>query len=102
MESKDFNINDDGDLIIENGDFQIALSEEIHVEHILRSAKGDWKQYPLLGVHLDEKAKMPTSQTRIVELKKEIKIQLEYDNYSVKKVDLTNFENVIIACERAN
>jgi hypothetical protein len=88
------------DLIIAIGDFAIGNSDEIHVEQILKSAKTEFKNFPLLGVHLNKKTLMPTSETQLVSLKKNIKIQLEYDNYRVNKIDVSNLNQTIINCER--
>lgn len=99
---KDIALNENNDIIIKNGDFLIDYSDEVHVEQILKSAKGSWKQYPLLGVHLIKKTNMPTSEITIVALKKEMKIQLEYDNYRVNKISLSNLNNAIIDCDRIN
>lgn len=97
---KDIALNTDNEIIIKDGDFFIDYSDEVHVEQILKSAKGSWKQYPLLGVHLIKKTNMPTSETKLVALKKEMKIQLEYDNYRVNKINVSNLNNAIIDCDR--
>lgn len=97
---KDIALNEVNDIIIKNGDFLVDYSDEVHVEQILKAAKGSWKQYPLLGVHLIKKINMPTSEIKLVALKKEMKIQLEYDNYRVNKISLSNLNNAIIDCDR--
>jgi len=97
---KDIALNENNDIIIKGGDFLIDYSDEVHVEQILKSAKGSWKQYPLLGVHLIKKTNMPTSETKLVALKKEMKIQLEYDNYRVNKIIVSDLNNTILDCER--
>lgn len=100
IQALDIALDNNNDLQIANGDFVIDYSDEVHVENILKSSKGEWKQYPLLGVALYKKIFMPTSELQLVSLKKNIKIQLEYDNYRVKKIDVTNLNQTIIDCER--
>ena len=97
---KDIALDSNNDIIIKDGDFVIDFSDEVHVENILKAAKSSWKQYPLLGVHLIKKINMPTSETKLVGLKKEMKIQLEYDNYKVNKISISDLNNTIIDCER--
>ena len=47
---KDFLLDDDGDLAIANGDFKVGKSDQQHVEDIIESYSGWWKEFPLLGV----------------------------------------------------
>lgn len=98
--AKDISLDNNNDILIKEGDFVIDYSDEVHVENILKAAKSSWKQYPLLGVHLIMKTQMPTSEIRLVALKKEIKIQLEYDGYQVNKISVADLNNTIIDCER--
>jgi hypothetical protein len=51
--AKDFLQNDDNDLLIENNDFVIGNSDEDHIVDIINSAQGDWKEYVLCGVNID-------------------------------------------------
>lgn len=50
--NKDILLNDDDDLLIANGDFVIAESEMQEVGIILRLAKGELKNDPILGANL--------------------------------------------------
>jgi hypothetical protein len=46
----DILINNEGDLIFENGDFAVGNSEIQNQLLLLYSSKGDWKEHPDCGV----------------------------------------------------
>lgn len=69
-------------------DFDIALSDMQHVEDIVNSNKGAWKEFPLLGVG----SKNYLAGSNFKELEKNIRLQLEYDGYRVFDV-ATTFKN---------
>lgn len=92
---EDIALDEDGDLLM-TSDFVIEASDEMHIEHILKSFKSEWKESVLVGVGLNASIKMPTTETKVLDLKKEIKLQLEYDDYRVNGIDLTNLENIVL------
>lgn len=50
----DFQLDEDGDLNIAHGDFTVGPSDVQHVEDIIQSFAGMWKQNPLLGVGIKQ------------------------------------------------
>ena len=44
------------DLDIQNGELVIGPSDQQHIEMILQSAPGHWREHPLLGADLEEEA----------------------------------------------
>ena len=79
-------IQDNGDLLIQNGDFVIGLSDEQHVSDIIYSAPNWWKEYPQLGVNIQ----LYLSGSGIGdELNRDLKLQLISDGYSVSKANIT-------------
>lgn len=97
MKAKDIRLDNDGDLLIKNGDFALNDSDQVHIEHILISNKGFWFEHPLLGVGIiDEQNGTKTSQ----ELKQDIRRQLVLDNYAVKQVDITKDNEISINAVR--
>lgn len=78
---KDFLYDDDGDLLIENGDFAIGLSDDQNVQDILSANKGDYRQYPTVGVELIKFLKKQDND--FAKLKREITVNLESDGYRV-------------------
>lgn len=80
---KDFNLDDDFDLIIKNGDFKVDYSDQDHIMVILKSYIGSFKEYPLLGVGIDQYMASPFSSETIYTY---IKQQLESDGYDITKI----------------
>ncbi len=90
---KDIKLNDDGDLFIENGDFLAVESDQTHIEHILISNKGYWFEHPLLGVGIINEQNGSRSRQ---ELKQNIRRQLVYDNFAVKKIAISQNNEIDI------
>lgn len=77
-------ILEEKDLKVSNGDFVIEQSDPQHIELIIDSWFGGWKQFPLCGVGIDNFIK---SAGQSLALKRAISVQLEADGYS--GVDVT-------------
>lgn len=82
---KDIAIDDFGDLIFKDGDFDIRASDEQHVVLIVNTAIGSWKEYPLVGVGIQSYLGS-SGQTQV--LKRNITVQLEADGYTDVAVKL--------------
>ncbi len=80
---KDFLFNDD--LEIKNGDFAIGESDNQHVQHILLSSKGEYKERPELGVGLERMLNTEEPMEFLIEAKK----NLEYDGLKVNNISFT-------------
>lgn len=78
--AKDFLSNIDGDLSILNGDLEIGFSDEQHQEDILVAFKGDYKQYPLIGVGIENYLNSPVSVYTRQKFEKETTLQFASDN----------------------
>tara|TARA_R110000796_G_scaffold74629_8_gene167820 strand:- start:696 stop:995 length:300 start_codon:yes stop_codon:yes gene_type:complete len=87
MNVKDFKLDQDGDLEISGGDFYLNESDQVHIEHILKSNKGYWLEEPLLGVGII--SELNGNKTK-QELKQNIRRQLVFDNYNVKEVNISD------------
>jgi len=97
MEARDVRLDENEDLKIDSGDLEITDSDNVHIEHILKSHKGHWFEFPLLGVGiLDE---LNSSNNR-QELRQNIRRQLVFDNYTVKEVTIRGDMNINIDAER--
>lgn len=88
--ANDILIEDTGDLNILNGDFNVEYSDEQHVEHILLSSKGHYKQYPLIGVGIENYIKAPLNLITKQTLEREISLQLKYDKAKNIEVSYLN------------
>lgn len=94
---KDIRLDDSNDVIIDNGDFELTFSDQIHIEHIIRSNKGYWLETPLLGVGIIDELNSSNSRQR---LKQDIRRQLVLDNFNVKEVSITGSMEIDIDAER--
>lgn len=97
MDARDFKLDENKDLQIVRGDFALEDSDQTHIEHILISNKGYWFEHPLLGVGIIDEIK--GSRTR-QELKQNIRRQLVFDNFSVKKISISDFNEIDINAVR--
>lgn len=97
VKAQDIRLDDDGDVAIVRGDFGVVESDQLHIEHILKSNKGYWFEHPLLGVGIiDEQNGSRTRQ----ELKQNIRRQLVFDNFAVKKIDISQANEIDISAVR--
>ena len=83
MAVKDIILDDDFDLIIENGDFKVSESDMQHIQLICITDLGHWKNAPLLGVGIE---KYISSSGQTDALKRSINIQLSADGYRVNEI----------------
>lgn len=90
---KDFLTDDDNILLINNGDFLIGESEDQHIEAILRSEKGHWKETPFLGVGI---SKAINSSNQIADIERDILLQLELDEWRSVEVDFSDLTDVVV------
>lgn len=86
--------DDDGDLLIQNGDFVSGESDQQHVLDILDLQPGELKEFPVLGFGaINYMKKIITAD----EFKRDLKLQLNYDGYDNSKIDTSNgIENLNI------
>lgn len=81
----------DNDLSIINGDFSVQESDSQHIELIINTYLGSWKQYPLCGVGITN---FVNSSGQQLALKRAISVQLEADG--MKNVNITNNSSNIL------
>ena len=95
--SKDFVIKND-DLFIDpaTGDFLIGESDPQHVQDIINSWAGWWKEFPTLGVGIKRYLGKPGG---VQVVKRAIKIHLKSDGYRVDNIVVQGKE-VFITGER--
>lgn len=81
--SNDFII--EPDLLIEDGDLKVGVSDDRNVEYILYAGKGQIRKAPILGVEIISFVNSPTTDGR--EIRKAIRQELERDGYRLKELD---------------
>ncbi len=84
--AQDLLLDENGDLLIQNGDFVIGDSSYQDVKMIIQSAPGEWKQYPTVGVMADNYVKSPDPEK--AGLLNEIQRQLRANGVPLKSVFL--------------
>jgi hypothetical protein len=97
MVSRDFKL-ENNDLAIDatTGDFLLADSDPQHVQDIINSYAGWWKEFPTLGVGVK---RFLGASGGVQVVKRAIKIQLNSDGYRADKVVISN-NQVYITGER--
>lgn len=78
----DILLDTDGDIAIVNGDIDFGFSDNQHQEHILIANKGEFKQFPELGVGITAMIADDDYTEMLIEIKK----NLEYDGMKIKNV----------------
>lgn len=97
MDVKDIRLDENEDVKITRGDFDLFESDQMHIEHILRSNKGYWFEFPLLGVGIISEQNGSKSRQQ---LKQDIRRQLVYDNYSIRELNISRENEININAVR--
>lgn len=88
----DILLDSNGDLSFKNGDLEIGYSDNQHQEHILIVNKGEFREFPELGVGiiqmLDDDDYLPV----LIEAKK----NLEYDGMKINNIKFEENGNLNI------
>ncbi len=94
MVAQDFLLDVNYDLLVTNGDFVIGASDNQHIQDIIQSFVGWWKQFPLVGVGIQS---FINSNGQDQALARSIQIQLQSDGFTVQSPQVTiNPDQVII------
>lgn len=78
MAAQDF-LQEDGDLKFTGGDLLVGDSDSDHVEDIIGSAPGEWKEFPLVGVAINQYL---GSTGQEAEISRQVRLQLQGDGYA--------------------
>ena len=96
----DIILDDEMDLLIENGDFVIADGEEQHQQIVIIASQGSFRASPLTGVNIAKYIKTGFTQAQIDQLTQKIRIHLQYDGYARSVVKINSFNDIQINAER--
>lgn len=83
--ANDILFDENGDLKIADGDFVIGGSKNQEIENLLVSAKGAFKEFPLVGGDIGRMIKARSGQTAAL---KEIKYQLKNDGFDASNITI--------------
>jgi hypothetical protein len=100
MKVTDVILDSNNDLLIKDGDFVFDESDLDHIQDIITSEPGEWKQWPEVGVGLKNYLNADSSITETGSLRRKILMQLEADGYRVDKLTISDFEDIQIDAER--
>lgn len=89
----DLLLDSNSDILIANGDFVIGESTKQHQLSLLVGNKGEYKQYPKVGVGINGYLLDENEQDML----REIRSQFESDGMTVKKTVLKDSELIIDA-----
>ena len=89
--AKDILLDENNDLIFQNGDFAIGESEKQEIKMILQAVKNDYKQTPELGVNLIEYL---NNTQDVRHLRQTIKLNLRMDGKDNKRFKIDKGEIV--------
>lgn len=89
---RDLVLDENGDLSIINGDFVTGYSDNQHQEHILVATKGEYKEFPELGVGIEQILNDDDWMSVLIEAKK----NLEYDGMKIKNIKFEDNGNLNI------
>lgn len=92
MNTQDFLMDAAGNLRIENGDFVIGDATDQNIREILSSHKGEYKEYPAIGVGIEDMLNEDDYNEMLVEAKK----NLEYDGMTVEELRFLEDGNLIV------
>lgn len=100
MPTQDILLAEDKDLVVAKGDFTVGESEEQHIELILLSTKGSWRQSPLTGCDLLRFVAAPFTLKTVDSMRQRMKIQLQFDGYASSAISINSFSDIHITAER--
>jgi len=87
----------ENELLIVDGDLFVGESDQQHIQHIMIADKGQFRQWPLIGVGIRRQLNGSINST---DLKQEIRTQLKSDNFTVKRIDVTSDFEITIDAKR--
>jgi hypothetical protein len=88
----DILLDSNGDLSFKNGDLEIGYSDNQHQEHILIANKGEFREFPELGVGIIQMLNDDDYLPVLIEAKK----NLEYDGMKINNIKFEENGNLNI------
>ena len=89
---KDILIDENNDLQLLAGDFEVGHSDNQQQKAILTTEKGEWKEHPEVGVGIAQMLADDLYTETLIEIKK----QLEYDGMQINDVALQEDGKLLI------
>jgi len=89
----DILLTDDEELQFLGGDFLVGVSDQQHIQHILKAKKGQYYQSPLIGLGIVDFTNGDLDRDLI---RQQIRTQLKSDNYLPTEVFITEDFEIFI------
>jgi len=97
---KDILLDDDFDLMIENGDFVVNESDEQHLQLIALLEPGQLRFSPLTGLGLFRRLQSPLDKSQQDRTRKDLYEQLEFDGYRPSTASIEFGTDIEIKADR--
>ncbi|WP_299682984.1 oxidase [uncultured Tenacibaculum sp.] len=88
----DFKLDETGDLLIVNGDFVVTDATLQHQEHIILAQKGEYKEYPEIGVGISNMLNDENPRDVITQIRR----NFQYDGMEVKQLDFDPAGDIVV------
>ncbi len=85
---------------LRDGDFDAYLSDEQHIELLLLTDKGSWREAPLAGLYIRRHIRASMGARDIIALRQEIRTQLRADGLEPLQIDIDSSFNLHITANR--
>lgn len=89
---RDILVDDQNDLRLSEGDFDVGYSDNQQQKAILITEKGEWKEHPEVGIGIAQMLADDLYTEVLIEIKK----QLEYDGMQINDVALQEGGKLLI------
>lgn len=98
--AKDF-LNIEHDLYIDpqTGDFAFGEADNEHIEDVLVSFPGDYKQFPYIGVAISDFLQSPMDPQTVANLERKIKLNLEASGATDINAKVNSIEEINISAK---
>ena len=97
---QDFLLDENGDLLIRNGDFVIGESEAQHIEDMLICPAGLWPVDVLAGIGIRKYYKGVSNQQTLDQVESDIRLNLKYDDWSPNTVSVSSLNNITVDADK--
>lgn len=97
MENGDIKLDNNNDIMIENGDFVISDADQQNLKLIIQAQKGQFYETPLIGVGIGDEM---NSVTTFQNLKNRIKNNMALDGYDADGIMIDDDFNITTNAKR--
>ena len=93
MATVDIILEENADIIVENGDFKVGDNDNNLIRYIVEAIPGQYKEFPVLGINITKYLNAPVNPQT---LQRNIRTNLEADVFTRPLIDVNDFPTVVI------